>query len=337
MNRERNGGQRARLARLLLSALIATALLAAACGEPDPVANPEWVAGASPKGRILFVQRGDIYLWQDGKIRRLLELGNAASPSWSPDGSRFAFVRFGDAFSDLYVASADGQSLQQLTQNQPPIQPGTEAYVRNSVWALDPAWMPDGQRIVYVSDLNSAKNYLWLIPSNGGAPQQIPASTVPGDNVESPAVSPDGTRIAFAHRTTTEDGLRRRTDLWVLNLTTGEVVPLVQGGDGSYAPAWSPDGNWIAYVGRQGEANNLFVVPATGGEPVQLTTSGAIASPAWSPDGSMIAFLQLEGGTFEAQYVEFTVGPDGRPRASAPKRLFEAEAIDAPSGLSWAP
>jgi len=337
MKREPNRRQRGAVARLLLSVLMATALLAAACGEPDPIANPEWVAGASPKGRILFVQHGDIYLWQDGKIQRVLELGNAASPSWSPDGSRFAFVRFGDAFSDLYVAGADGQGMQQLTQNQPPLQPGTQAYVANSVWALDPAWMPDGQRIVYASDLNSVKNYLWLIPSTGGAPQQIPASTVPGDNVESPTVSPDGTRIAFVHRATSDDGLRRRTDLWILNLTTGEVEPLVQGGDGSYAPAWSPDGNWIAYVGRQGEANNLYVVPAGGGEPVQLTTSGAVASPTWSPDGTMIAFLQLDGGTFEAQYVEFTVEPGGRPRAGEPKRLFEAEAIDAPSGLSWAP
>lgn len=337
MKREPNRRQRTAVARLLLSVVIATVFLAVACGEPDPIANPEWVAGASPKGRILFVQHGDIYLWQDGKIQRLLELGNAASPSWSPDGSWFAFVRFGDAFSDLYVARADGQGMQQLTQNQPPLQPGTQAYVANSVWALDPAWMPDGQRIVYVSDLNSVKNYLWVIPSTGGTPQQIPASTVPGDNVESPAVSPDGTRIAFAHRATTDDGLRRRTDLWILNLTTGEVVPLVQGGDGSYAPAWSPDGNWIAYVGRQGEANNLYVVPSGGGEPVQLTTSGAVASPTWSPDGSMVAFLQLDGGTFEVQYIEFTVEPDGRPRAGEPKRLFEAEAIDAPSGLSWAP
>ncbi len=337
MNRVGNRRRPALTGRLLLCVLAALTMLVTACGEPDPIANPEWVAGAAPKGRILFVQHGDIYLWQDGKIRRLLQLGDAASPSWSPDGSRFAFVRFGDAFSDLYVAGADGQGVRQLTKNQPALQPGSEAYVRNSVWALDPAWMPDGQQIVYVSDLNSAKNYLWLIPSGGGAPRLVQASTALGDNVESPTVSPDGTRIAFAHRTTTDDGLRRRTDLWVLNLSTGELAPLVQGGDGSYAPAWSPDGSWIAYVGRHGEANDLFVVPATGGDPVQLTTTGAVGSPAWSPDGTMIAFLQLEGSTFEVQYVDFTVGADGRPSAGEPKRLFRAEAIDVPSGLSWAP
>jgi TolB protein len=315
---------------------VATSLLSS-CGEPDPIANPEWVAGATPKGRILFVQQGDIYLWQDGKIRRLLQLGDAASPNWAPDGRQFVFVRFGDAYSDLYLADDNGANVQQLTRNRPPLPPGTEAYVRNCVWALDPVWMPDGQRLAYVSDLNSVKNLLWIVQSRGGAPQLIRASTVLGDNVESPTVAPDGTRIAFAHRTTTEAGLRRRTDIWVVNLDTGQLVPLVQGGDGSYAPAWSPDGAWIAYVGRHGDANDLFVVPASGGDPVQLTTTGAVASPTWSPDGRMIAFLQPEGTSFGVYYVEFSVGLDGQPSVGEPKRLFRGEGIDAPSGLSWAP
>lgn len=336
MNRILNDLARWRVPRLIIGIVLAAVWTAVACGEPDPIANPEWVAAASPQGRILFVQEGDIYLWENGSIRRLLDLGDAAYPSWAPDGRRFAFVRMGDSYSDLYVASADGQDIVQLTRNQPTQQPGSLAYVQNSVWAFDPAWMPDGDRIVYVSDLYTLKNYLWWIPSGGGAPQQISGSTVLGDNVESPTVSPDGTRIAFAHRTTAEDGLTRRTDLWVLDVTTGSLTPLVQGDDGSYAPAWSPDGAWIVYVGRHGEANDLFVVPASGGEPVQLTTSGRVASPTWSPDGSMIAYLQLEGGSFDARYIEFVVGPDGVPRAGESHRLFEADAIDAPSGLSWA-
>ncbi|MCX2725941.1 LpqB family beta-propeller domain-containing protein [Thermomicrobium sp. 4228-Ro] len=290
---------------------------------------------ASPGGRILFVQDGDIAVWENGKIHRLLRLGNAAWPRWSPDGARIAFVRFGDAYSDLYVARSDGQGITQLTRNQPSFTPGSYQYVQNAVWALSPAWAPDGTTIVYVSDLNSLKNFLWLIPADGGTPQRIEASTRLGDNVDQPAFSPDGTRIVFVHRVTREDGLQRRTDLWIVDLRTGELTPLVEGGDGQYAPAWSPDGQWIAYVGRHGEANDLYVVPASGGQPVQLTSTGLVATPTWSPDGRFIAFLQVDGADFAVYAIEFSIGADGTPRTSEPKKLFAVNGIDAVSGLSW--
>jgi len=307
--------------------------IAPSCASPS---TEERVAlAATPSGKILFVQNGDIYVWDNGKIRRVLELGNAAWPRWSPDGTRIAFVRMGDAFSDLYVVRSDGQDMRQLTRNQPGFTPGSYEYVQNAVWALSPAWSPDGATIVYVSDLNSLKNFLWLIPSHGGTPQRLEPSTRLGDNVDQPTFSPDGNRIAFVHRVTREDGLTRTTDIWVVNLRTGELTPLVQGGDGQYAPTWSPDGSWIAYVGRSGSANDLFVIPASGGQPVQLTNSGVVASPTWSPDGRMIAFLQLERDGFAVYTIEFTLGSDGQPHAGEPKKLFAAENIDAVSGLSW--
>ncbi len=320
---------------LLSVGVLALLFLLGACAPEAAPSDSETLLAASPSGRMLFVQHGDIYVWENGKIRRLLQLGDAAWPRWSPDGTRIAFVRFGDAYSDLYVARSDGQGIVQLTRNQPASTPGSYQYVQDAVWALSPTWAPDGETIVYVSDLNSLKNFLWLIPSAGGTPQRIEASTRLGDNVDQPAFAPDGTRIVFTHRVTREDGLRRRTDLWIVDLRTGELTPLVEGGDGQYAPVWSPDGQWIAYVGRHGEANDLYVVPATGGQPVQLTSTGLVASPTWSPDGRFIAFLQLERDRFAVYTIELSIGPDGMPRAGDPKKLFDGDDIDPVSGLSW--
>src|SRR6202167_5596424 len=54
---------------------------------------------------------------------------------------------------------------------------------------------------------------------------------------------------------------------------------------------WSPDGKSIAFISNMSGRNNLWLVPAEGGWPVQLTVSDQRqAAPAWSPDGKWIAY-----------------------------------------------
>jgi len=56
-------------------------------------------------------------------------------------------------------------------------------------------------------------------------------------------------------------------------------------------PTWSPDGKSIAFVSNMSGRNNLWLVPAEGGWPVQLTVSDQRqAAPTWSPDGKWIAY-----------------------------------------------
>src|SRR5689334_25439723 len=55
--------------------------------------------------------------------------------------------------------------------------------------------------------------------------------------------------------------------------------------------AWSPDGKQIAFISNISGRNNLWVVPAQGGWPMQLTVSNQReVSPAWSPTGRWIAY-----------------------------------------------
>ena len=309
-------------------------VLVAGCGTPDPALSRGVAAGDRPTGRILFAAKGDIYLW-DGSVHQITKVGDASSPTWSQDGNRFVFVRTGDAFSDLYSDTIDGNNLAQLTHNQPSGQEGTQAYVNNSVWALDPSWSPVSDTIAYVSDLHTSQNYLWLMEGLGSPPHQVPASTTNGDNVENPSFSPDGTRIVFTQRTTIENDIHRSTGLWVVDLKTGQLTSIVKAESGAYDGAWSPDGKWIAFIQRDGTNNDLWVVPANGGQPTKLTAGKQLASPVWSPDGQQIAFFEVDGDGFKVSYVNFSVGQDGQPTASDTAKLFSAAGIDATSAMSW--
>src|SRR5262249_14098840 len=74
------------------------------------------------------------------------------------------------------------------------------------------------------------------------------------------------------------------------------------------ATAWSPDGNIIAFVSNISGRNNLWLVPAAGGWPMQLTVSDQRqTAPAWSPDGEWIAYMSDYDG--DEQWDIFFVSP----------------------------
>src|ERR1700680_4963784 len=74
------------------------------------------------------------------------------------------------------------------------------------------------------------------------------------------------------------------------------------------ASAWSPDGKTIAFVSNISGRNNLWLVPAAGGWPTQLTISDQRqGSPAWSPDGKWIAYQSDYDG--DEQWDIFLVSP----------------------------
>ena len=74
------------------------------------------------------------------------------------------------------------------------------------------------------------------------------------------------------------------------------------------ATAWSPDGRTIAFISNISGRNNLWLVPAEGGWPTQLTVSDQRqTAPAWAPDGKWIAYMSDYDG--DEQWDIFLVSP----------------------------
>ena len=137
-----------------------------------------------------------------------------------------------------------------------------------------------------------------------------------GDDTEA-AWSPDGRRIVFQ---SDRDG---DLDLYLLELASGEVTPLVAGPGNACYPAWSPDGSLIVYsygnierTAVQGieDGYNLFVVAADGGTPRRLT-SGLVRdyTPTFSPDGAYVYFSSTRSLTETSACVQRVAVAGGTP------------------------
>src|ERR1700745_1911370 len=73
-------------------------------------------------------------------------------------------------------------------------------------------------------------------------------------------------------------------------------------------PTWSPDGKSIAFISNMSGRNNIWVVPAEGGFPTQLTVSDQRQSGiTWSPDGKWISYQSDYDG--DEQWDIFLVSP----------------------------
>jgi hypothetical protein len=198
-------------------------------------------ARPSPDGRsIAFDSDRDgeraVYVADaDGRnVRRVSGPGFAAVPSWSPDGTRLAFIRAEEGKPrvwNLWILDLETGESTRLTSH-PYGQP----------WGA--AWFPDGKRIAY-----SHEDRL-IVRTLDGRSQQIYRSPRKGRLLRTPAVSPDGKRVIFQVH---GDGA------WVLELDNGSVTKVLEDRTAEEF-AWAPDGHRVAYHSRQSGDWNVWIL-----------------------------------------------------------------------------
>lgn len=210
------------------------------------------------------------------------DVPRALASKQSPTGGRILYTR--GFVNDLYSMDDDGTNVIQLTATD-----GAE---------VDPAWAPDGKRIIYagVGDDNTVAIYIMNADGSGVTRLTNPG---PGQFDRSPQAL--GKRIVF-HRS---DGVDAYGSIWTMNDDGTDLTRLTFGSD-AIQPAPSPGGKLLAFI-RNGD---VYVLDIETGATMNLTNTDVDVElfPSWSPNGKQIAFTREEPGGNQDLYV---MNPDG--------------------------
>lgn len=128
--------------------------------------------------------------------------------------------------------------------------PVDDLYYTRSVFGA--AWSPDGQQVLFTSDISGRFN-LWKVRASGGWPVQLTQS----DDVQSGAIwSPDGKWIAYQQ----DQAGNELYDLYAIPSDGGEPINLTKTPDiREQDPHWSPDGNTIAFAYKRKEGTSYDI------------------------------------------------------------------------------
>lgn len=296
---------------ILLVTAVTSVMLLAATAALVGLSGPAEAAFPGKNGKIAYHRAFDSWAKTpslSSPETKLLD--DAAHLTYSPDGSRVAFMRD----NEIYVANANGSGTpRNLT--------------KSSLLDWHPAWSHDGTRIVFERRDSDNERHIWTMNADGTNKKSLTKMKLSTDSekfeptwgVSSPNWSaplpgaPDG-KIVFWHQgwlwTMLANGSAKNELDYTCPTENGGVCDTVVAD-----PTFSPDGSEIAanYYG------DIFIVPSGGGpartllpgpSPEDNKYPGSELDPAWSPDGNRIAF-EHNGNIGGSQYGIYWAKADG--------------------------
>jgi dipeptidyl aminopeptidase/acylaminoacyl peptidase len=283
------------------------------------VSKPNYKTDKNERTLMLF----DLH---DGASRALtFERKGLASPAWSPDGTRLAFLsergEGKEAQEQIFVLNMRGGDAVPITVAEE----GVQQF----------AWRPDGKAIAYVTaDVPKNKkeiehhldafvvgdqsyteteaptpSHIWLINADGSANTRltqgqwsVPPAAPPGPPSSPLSWSPDGRYIVFSKMATPYYADGDQTVVSVVDTQTKAIRTLTSHGRYEGYGSFSPDGTkiayWYPYHGDPAAQNDVYVTSSGGGDGKDVTADEIdtnVQRAMWMPDSKSLIIAGHKG------------------------------------------
>jgi serine/threonine protein kinase len=264
-----------------------------------PVLSPDgkqvaylWT-GENTGGFDLYVQ-----LVSGGSPLHLKDTQPKGRPAWSPDGTQIAFQRT----DGLYVVSALGGTPRRI------------ASLGNLVSTANVSWAPDGSFFI----VDGRGGELKSVAAESG---EVRALTKPENGSDgNPAISPDGSAVAFVHNTSLFNATLMTLPLTKQGTAAGEAKSLARTTSTIRAPTWTSDGKEILFENALGGGNaSIWRVSSKGGEPARVNLPSMLASgPTTATHSGRMVYVS---GYEETKLIKL---PIAGSKAGPPQPIIEA-------------
>ena len=297
----------------------------------------EWVSSPqiSPDGRRVAYNRNSMDIMTDRAASRLWIIrtdgsgnvpltGRDVSESgavWSPDGSRVAFTSATENGAEIHVHwladgktarltqlnrsprglswSPDGEQIafSMLVAEESPVLVSAPEKPDDAMWADEPRVTT---RLKYERDgsgyIETGYNHYFVVPAVGGSPRQITSGTF--HHTGTPEWSADGKALIFSgNRNEDWEHEFQNSEIYRVDIDSGDVVALTDRNGPDTSPVVSPDGRQIAYLSfgdkvRTYQVTKLHVMNTDGSDKVELLPDldRSVSGLVWSKDSRSVYF-----------------------------------------------
>jgi TolB protein len=221
--------------------------------------------------------------------------GNHLCAAYSADGRSIAYCSDVSGSFEIWTMHQDGSNQRQLTHL--------------GGFATFPDFSPTGRKVIFGGTEGADEHTeIYVVDAHDGSGLQALTSCAgfgPGCFNDTPAWSPDGTKIVFIHGDDYDqvEDHPVNQQVWVMNADGTNPHAVTSGSDPKdQVPDWSPNGSKIAFNAQSSSGGQIWVMDANGANPQQLTgcasgadwpcATGDDFGTAWSPDGTKISFVR---------------------------------------------
>jgi len=249
----------------------------------------------------------DVEIWlapEQGKPYQLTRTSGSSStlPEWSPDGRWLAFLADRGEKSQVFLIAPNGGEAHAVTH----VEEGVSAF----------HWAPSGERLALLvaepagddvearsrrygafgfDDETGPDSHIWILSIGEDGTGDDPERLTEGDfHVADFEWSPDGSRVAYVRQPSAALLSSVESDIYVIEVESGNTHGLVTGPGPDDAPVWSPDGQWILFSEFDRDLGSLYYlngelarIPADGG-PIEVLTREFDEQPldaSWTESG----------------------------------------------------